>query len=138
MPAYKILEHTADIGFRAWGMSAADLFANAAHALMAIAAGPGTFRGVDNREVVVSGHDYESLMVNWLEEILYLFDTGRFAACAFTIDEISPSRLSARLTGEPREPALHPWKLIVKAVTYHQIEVAERDGQWTATVFLDV
>ena len=139
MPAgYQIVEHTADIGFHASGATPAELFAISARALMAIAADITNVAGTGEKRVQVTGHDYESLMVNWLDEILYLFDTSQFVARDFVIDEISPELVRARLIGEPRDPDRHPWKLIVKAITYHQIEVAERNGHWEATVFVDV
>jgi SHS2 domain-containing protein len=136
--SYEILEHTADIGFRAWGPTAAELFRIAACALMAIAAGGLFVSDIEQHAVEVTGHDYESLMVNWLEEVLYLFDSGRFAADNFIVTEITPEFLRAHLLGEPRDPARHPWRLIVKAITYHQIEVVERDGRWEARVFVDI
>jgi SHS2 domain-containing protein len=135
---FEVLEHTADVGFLARGASTAEVFANSARALMSIAAGRANIAPAGSREVVVRGHDYESLLVNWLSEILYLFDTGQFAAGDFEVLEIAADSLRARLHGEPRRPADHPWKLIVKAITYHQIEVAERNGRWEARVFVDV
>jgi SHS2 domain-containing protein len=105
---------------------------------MAIATGNIVIDGACARSVQVTGHDYESLMVNWLEEILYLFDSGQFSPCDFVIDEIGPESVRARLIGETRDPVRHPWKVIVKAITYHQIEVCERNGHWESTVFVDV
>jgi SHS2 domain-containing protein len=135
---FEIVEHPADVGFRAWGSTPADLFANSALALMSIAAEPDTVNGSEERAITVSGHDYESVLVNWLEEILYLFDSAQFAAREFRVDTISTVAVSGRLIGEPRDPARHTWKVIVKAVTYHGIEVAERNGQWQSRVFVDV
>jgi SHS2 domain-containing protein len=135
---FEIVEHPADVGFRAWGSTPADLFANSALALMSIAAEPDTVNGSEERAITVSGHDYESVLVNWLEEILYLFDSAQFAAREFRVDAISTVAVSGRLIGEPRDSARHTWKVIVKAVTYHGIEVAERNGQWQSRVFVDV
>ena len=137
-PPFEILEHTADIGFRAWGATPAALFANSAWALMSISADVSAVDGSEERSVTVGGHDYESLLVNWLEEILYLFDAAQFAAREFHVDEIAPTAVSGRLIGEPRDSARHPWKLIVKAITYHGIEVVERNGRWESRVFVDV
>ena len=135
---FEILEHTADIGFRAWGPTPAALFENAARAMGVIAADPDAADPRAELAVEVSGEDYESLLVNWLSEIVYLFDSGRFAAARSEVDEIAPHELRARLIGEPRDPARHPWRVIIKAVTYHEIEVAERNGRWEARVFLDI
>ena len=135
---FEILEHTADIGFRAWGPTPAALFENAARAMGVIAADADAIDPRGELTVEVTGEDYESLLVNWLSEIVYLFDSGRFAAARYEVDEITPQKLGARLIGEPRDPARHPWRLIIKAVTYHEIEVAERKGRWEARVFLDI
>jgi SHS2 domain-containing protein len=136
---FEILEHTADIGFRAWGATPAELFENAARAMMSIASEPSGFGGESEIAVEVSGEDWESLMVNWLSEILYLFDAGKFAPRDFEVREIAPERLRAQLRGEqPRDAARHRWELIIKAVTYHELQVAERNGRWEAEVFLDI
>lgn len=138
MNEYEILEHTADIGFRAWGPSPSELFRNAARAMMAIATEPETLSGFEERELETHGGDYPDLMVNWLSEVLYLFDTNQFAARDFRVDDIAADRLRATLIGEPREPERHPWELIIKAVTYHQLKVEQQNSRWQAEVFLDI
>lgn len=138
MNEYEILEHTADIGFRAWGPSPSELFRNAARAMMAIATEPETLSGFEERELETRGGDYPDLMVNWLSEVLYLFDTNQFAARDFRVDDIAADRLRATLIGEPREPERHPWELIIKAVTYHQLKVEQQNSRWQAEVFLDI
>ena len=148
-PSFAILEHTADIGFKAWAASAEQLFENSAEAMMAIAAEDCRIETREERSVEISGDDYESLLVNWLSEVLYLFDSEEFAVQQFHVESIEGPqadaamqddlmRLRARLVGERRDPQRHPWSLIVKAVTYHEIEVAKRDGRWEARVFLDI
>jgi SHS2 domain-containing protein len=135
-PQFEILEHTADVGFRAWGDTAEELFRQSALALAGIAFPNGA--GTDEYPVAVSGHDYESLMVNWLDEILYVFDSAKFAPYDFRVDEVAPTAIRARLIGEPRDAARHQWKVIVKAITYHGIEVVQRNGRWESRVFVDV
>ena len=146
---FTILEHTADIGFRAWGATAEELFESSARAMMAIAAEDCRIQTREERFVEVTGEDYESLLVNWLSEVLYLFDSEEFVAGRFHVDSVDaaktstglrekPARLRARLAGERRHPERHRWTLIVKAVTYHEIEVRERNGRWESRVFLDI
>ena len=135
---FEVLEHTADIGFRAWGATPAELFENAAQAMMSIAAETETIDPRGEVAIQATGEDYESLLVNWLSEVLYRFDAGLFAASHFRVDKIEPTMLEGRLMGETRDPARHRWKLIVKAVTYHDIEVSERDGRWESRIFLDI
>ena len=106
--------------------------------MMAIATEPETLSGLEERELETRGVDYPDLMVNWLSEVLYLFDTNQFAARDFRVDDIAADRLRATLIGEPREPERHPWELIIKAVTYHQLKVEQRNSRWQAEVFLDI
>ena len=135
---YEILEHTADIGFRATAATPAELFRNAALAMMAIAVDPATLSGNQEKNVDVSGDGYPDLLVNWLSEVLYLFDSDEFAGRDFRIDEIDENHLRAALIGEPRDPQRHTWELIIKAITYHQLKVEKADGRWQAEVFLDI
>jgi SHS2 domain-containing protein len=135
---FEILDHTADTGFRVWGASVAELFENSARAMMAIAADTSTVGTQAERTIEVDGEDYPSLLANWLSEILYLFDTDAFAPKEFHVQEISSTHLKARLTGEPRDPGRHPWALIIKAVTYYELRVEQRNGRWEAQVFLDI
>lgn len=135
---FEILEHTADIGFRAWGNSPAELFINAAHALQFIALDT---RNIAERYVypiAAAGEDYESLLVNWLNELLYYVDGERVVMGRFQIDQLSPERVSGKGWGEPRDPERHAPKLVIKGVTYHQLSVKEDGGRWVAQVFLDI
>ena len=147
--SFTILEHTADIGFSAWGATAEELFESSAQAMMAIAAEGCLIAAAEERFIEVTGEDYESLLVNWLSEVLYLFDSEEFVVGRFHVESVAaaetntgsrdePARLRARLAGEKRNPKRHPWSLIVKAVTYHEIEVTERNGRWESRVFLDI
>lgn len=135
---FEILDHTADTGFRAWGATVAELFENSARAMLSLAADTSAVTAGGERTVDVEGEDYESLLVNWLSEILYLFDTNTFAPRDFHVEEITPTRLKARLVGEPRDPGRHPWTLIIKAVTYYELTVEQRNGRWESQVFLDI
>jgi SHS2 domain-containing protein len=135
---FEILEHTADVGFAAEAPGPERLFEAAAQAFIEIAIEREAIAQSDALQIEVAGDDLPSLLVNFLEEMLYLFDTARFAPAAARVETVSPTRLRANLLGEARDPARHRWKLIVKAVTYHGLEVQERDGRWSARVFLDV
>lgn len=95
-------------------------------------------RRLERRPLRVEGDDVPSLLVNFLAEILSLFDAGHFAPARVEVARVTPTAVEATLVGEPRSPARHRWSLIVKAVTYHGLEVREHDGAWTARVFLDI
>ena len=77
-------------------------------------------------------------MFDWLNEVLYPFDSSRFAPRRFSVEDISEKRMRAGLFGEPRDPGRHRWKLIVKAITYHELKVLEKNGRWETEVYLDI
>jgi SHS2 domain-containing protein len=131
---FELLAHTADVGFRVRGSTLPELFENAARALMSFTTGQPA--PAEQRAVEVRGEDYPSLLVAWLNEVLYLFDSGELAPAAFHIHSLESTRLTATIEGSRRRD--ESWRLIVKAVTYHQIEVKETDGGWEAAVYLDV
>ncbi len=138
MAGFQILEHTADIGFRARGRTRCEMFSSAALALESIALDLSGVRPAQLYPLAVTGEDDESLLVNWLSEVLYHLDGKRVAFGRFEIDEITPTALRGRGWGEPRDAARHPPRLVVKGVTYHQLKIAKDAHGWCAEVFLDV
>lgn len=135
---FEILEHPADIGFRAFGKTLAELFENAALALVSIA---GEVDDVEPRQeyrLEATGGDTESLLVAWLSEVLYWFDGKRVGFRRFQVGNLQPQHIAAVGLGEPRETGRHRAKLIVKAVTWHQLQIKQEGGRWSATVYLDV
>ena len=135
---FELLDHPADIGFRVYGGTPAELFANAAWAMLSIAAEPAEVRPLGQYELSAEGTDYESLLVNWLNEVLYWYDGARIAFSEIQILSIAPTAIRAQASGEPRDPARHRSKVVVKAATYHQVRVAATPGGWVAEVYLDV
>ncbi len=135
---FEFLEHPADIGFRARGGTAGALFENSALALVSVALDPATVEPRQQFALEAEGGDYESLLVNWLSEVLWWLDGKRIAFHSFQVTRIGPSGLRAIARGEPRDPERHVSRLIVKAVTYHQLRVAREDGGWVAEVYLDI
>ena len=134
---HEILEHTADMGFRAFGESLPELFANSALALLSIAGDPAAVEPRHEYALAVSSGDLESLMVDWLNEVLYWFDGKQVAFRAFRVTRMDGSSLEAAALGEPRGER-HRARRIVKAVTWHQLRVERRGGRWVAEVYVDI
>lgn len=135
---FEILEHPADIDFRAFGGTLEELFANAAVALISIACEIEDVAPRTGYALSAAGADYESLLVNWLGEVLYWFDGKRIALRQFRATEFQPDSIRAAAWGEPRDPERHRSKLIVKAVTWHQLRIVRTDSGWMAEVYLDI
>ena len=137
-PVFEILEHPADIGFRAFGRSLAELFEHAAVALVSIAGEPADVEARQCYELDAAGEDCESLLVAWLSEVLYWFDGKRITFCRFHINWMDSCHLRAAAYGEPRNSVRHRAKTIVKAVTWHQLKISQTGSGWLAEVYLDV
>ena len=135
---FEVLEHPADIGFRAFGDSLPELFANAAVAMLSIAGDPAAAEPRHEYPIAVESGDRESLMVDWLSEVLYWFDGKRVAFRSFRVTGFDGTAIQAAGLGEPRDAERHRTRLIVKAVTWHQLKIEQRDGAWVAEVYLDI
>jgi SHS2 domain-containing protein len=135
---FEILEHTADIGFRAQAGTLQELFAESAAALVAIAMEPDYIADRLAYPLAASGIDRESLLVNWLNEVLYWVDGERVAFNRFEFQEFTPVLVRATGFGEPRDHLRHTPRLVVKGVTYHQLQVASDATGWSARVYLDI
>jgi SHS2 domain-containing protein len=135
---FEILEHTADIGIRVAAPTLPELFAAAAEALVAVVLDPSRIEHSEEYPIEATGEDNESLLVNWLNEIVYLLDGARAAPAKFAVDELTDTRVRGRAFGEPRDNDKHPHRIVVKAATYHQLRVERSAGEWRADVYLDI
>ncbi|TYO99337.1 SHS2 domain-containing protein [Geothermobacter ehrlichii] len=138
MRTHHLLEHTADMGIEAEGESLAELFVETGRGLRQMITGETVGSVSEEITVEITGGDREELLVNWLNEILYLFEIRGFFPAEFAIDEMDETHLRVRVGGERFDPARHPVEREVKAATYHQLVVEERDGTWRARVYVDL
>lgn len=137
-PMFEILEHAADVGFRARAGTLPELFERAAEAMVAIAMEPDGIEPRESYPIEAKGESQESLLVNWLSEVLYYLDGRRLALHGFKVKECTADRVTGAALGEPRQPSRHTAKLVVKGVTYHQLKIAQDEQGWYCEVFLDV
>lgn len=135
---FRVLEHTADIGFEAFGKNRKEVFANAGRALQSLMVDLSSIVPREEIEIQVTGADPGSLLVNWLSEILYRIDADGRLFHDFCIHSISDRSLSAVSRGEPFDRARHQVKLQLKAITYHQLALVETPDGWRAQVYVDI
>jgi len=138
MGGFRLLAHTADMGIEAEGDSPAEVFVAAARGLRCMIFGETAIAATRQISVEVEGADHAELLVAWLGEILYRFEVDRLAPAEFAIDEIDAGRVKGRILGETFDPHRHPVEREVKAITYHQVRVAQVDGGWRARVYVDL
>ncbi|MGQ4808038.1 Protein archease [Candidatus Entotheonellaceae bacterium PAL068K] len=135
---YEPLSHTADLGIIAYGRDLPELFSHAAWALFDLISDATTVRPRQTASVTIESIDLEDLLVRWLSELLYLYDTQRMLYSIITVTSLEPTRLSATLQGERLDPARHPIDTELKAVTYHQVAVVQVGERWQARVIFDL
>ncbi len=116
----------------------ADLFKNAAYAMLKLMVTGTPGKPLQRMKLSITAQDAGALMVDWLSEILYLFEGGKMVVQYIAIDAFSPSSLDATLEATPFTTEQHEIIHEIKAVTYHQIEVGEKNGRWEARVYFDL
>ena len=140
-PVYETFAHTADLGLRIEAPDLPTLLAEAGQALFAVIVS--NFDDVEPRvrkelqldPVDLSQPDY--LLVDWLNELLFVFETQALLLARFQLS-IDSGRLDAIAEGEPVDQARHRLAHEIKAVTYHGLKVAPTDSGLRAEVILDL
>ena len=137
-PDYTLLDHTADLGIKVLGTDLKDLFESAGRALMHLMIRAEISSKTTSMKISISGEDLADLMVRWLGEILYLFAGEKLLVTSICVGSVSSSHLEATLETAPFEPEFHEVLNDIKAVTYHQSQVTEKENGWEARIIFDV
>ena len=148
---YRLIEHTGDLSFVAYGKEVRELFQNAAFALFDVYADLSKVEEITERQINISIQaeagakearetdiDYEQLLVKWLNELLYINDVEDLLFRRFNVVELAAGRLSATACGEKFDTERHVILTPLKAVTYHRIEVVREPDRWRARVVVDL
>lgn len=135
---FDITDHTADVGIIAYGASLEELFSNAATALFSIITEPQKIERKVRFDVQVTSQDRESLLVEWLNELIYLFDVEHVLLNRFDIESLTDCELRAACYGEGLDPVKHKIKTGVKAATYHMLRLDKHGDGYKAQMILDI
>ena len=133
---FEELSHTAEVGLRVWAHTPAALFACAGQSMFnLIGAESEPASNVTQRMVKIEAPDSESLLVDWLSELVYLYETTGEVYLECQVDEWTSTSLTATVHGclPNQAPALH-----VKAVTYYDLQVRQIGDEWMAQVYFDI
>lgn len=138
----EMLDHTADVGFELSAPTLGGLFDEARRALLLVAFERPPESGPKEREVRLSAPDRETLLVRWLNELIYLVQDAAYvpARAELEVREAGGGacELEARLAGAPLLLEEYWWQGEIKSATFHGLEVHLEDGGWRARVILDV
>lgn len=131
---YEELSHTSEVGMRIHSSELPLLWACACEGMFGIMGARARDRQ-SSREVLIESVDRESLMVDWLSELLYLFESTGLVYDRAEISAWQTDRLTAIVSGG--RPARTPRRSI-KAVTYHGLQFRETGNGWMVDVYFDV
>ncbi len=135
MQKYEQLEHTADALVRAHGKNLSEMFANAAYAMFDQITDVKKVKATGEMKIVLEAETREQLLVDFLQELLFLNDTEDLVFSKFDV-KTDGRKLEALVWGEKFDEKKHPKRSVVKGVTYHQLEFDDKKG--TVTVLFDV
>ena len=140
---YRFLEHTADVGIEIRAPTLAAVYEIAGEALFQLiaprASEEAPVRTADwiAKDVESEGDEPELLLVNFLNDLLYLFEVEGLLFRRFEVRSLKSGRLQATAAGEPLDPGAAV-DTVVKAVTHHEACVERSGSHWRGVVYLDL
>jgi len=132
---YEEIEHTADVGIRAYGSTLNELFAHAAEGMFSLIADLTAVKEVGEIEVRLDAEDVPTLLLRWLSELLYVHETEHLLFTSFDV-KVTSTKLRGLARGEAINKKRHELKLAIKAVTRHRLSVDPEKG--TAEIIFDI
>ncbi|MBI4657177.1 MAG: archease, partial [Elusimicrobia bacterium] len=135
--AYKIIDKSGDIGIRVSGKSLAGVLENAARAVYDLMADAGKVEQTREKRLRIRAENYDSLIINFLNAIIYGIDAGGFIGKKIKIRMDSSSGklgLKAAIKGEKYSRLKHGSKFLLKAATYHNLKIENKKGKWIMEV----
>jgi SHS2 domain-containing protein len=138
MEQFTVLDISGDVGLTAFGGSLQEAFVNAAIGMYSLMTSLDAVAAEKTIDVSVESQSPDGLLVSWLNELIFHFDTYGFIGKKIYINEFSETRISANIAGEEFDPERHEGKLLIKAATYHQLRIEKKDERWEIRVIFDI
>jgi SHS2 domain-containing protein len=138
MKKYELINHTADIGIIAYGNTKEEAFEVAAEAMFDLICPLDKVEEKERFDIEVDAEDLESLLVTWLNELLYVFDVKKLIFKEFNVTLIGNNQLISHCFGEKFDPKKHEIIREIKAVTYNLLKIENKDNQWMIQVVFDI
>jgi len=135
---YRITTHQNELAVRIVGNSQADLFANSGFALFDVMSDIDKIEAAERLSLEVEGSDRDDLMVNWIRELLYLYQGSGYLLKEFKINEVKDTSVKAEVAGEKSDPDRHEIKQEIAAVAFHKSRMQKTGNQWIAQVIFEI
>ena len=138
---FQFFHHTGDVGVDIDAADPGALFADAARAFSETITDREALAADELVEVSLSADAIDLLLVDWLSELVYRFDADGWLARDVEVEVSRASdqwTLRGRLSGARLDPERHEVRVLVKAVTYHALEVVQIGSRWHARIIFDI
>jgi SHS2 domain-containing protein len=134
MKQYELIEHTADVGVKAYGKTLSEAFTHAAEGMFDIITDESAIRPIGEYTIKLEAPDLEQLLVDWLSQLLFLNGAYNLVFGRFEVT-LTGTSLSAHVFGEKYDTKKHRMGVEIKAVTYHMLQVHEEDPLFVQVLF---
>lgn len=135
---YRITTHQSELAVRITGNSQADLFTNSAFALFDVMTDIANVQTKESIPLEVEGSDRDDLMVNWMRELLYLYQASGYLLREFKIIEVKDTSVKAEVLGEKIDPDRHEIKQEIATVAFHKSRMEKTGNQWIAQLIFEL
>ena len=135
---YRILNRSSDLVIKVSGKTQAELFANSAFALFDLMTDVAKVDVKGHLSLEVEGVDRDDLMVNWMRELLYLYQGSGYLLREFKILDVKETYVRGQVSGEKFDPDRHEIQREIRSVAYHQSRMEKTEDQWTAQVMFEL
>ena len=138
---YELVDHTADLEIKVYGKDLEELLKNCSAAMMDVICDLNTIELKNQYSVSSSGNSEEELLVNLLQELLYLHEVKKLLFCKFEFkinDNIKNREVEGNVWGEEIDFSRHDLLNDIKAVTYSDLKVEHKNGKLSAKITFDI
>lgn len=135
---FETFEHTADIGLRIWAGRPEELLVEAGRAFFSVITDISAVGQVKKLTVRLKAESCEELLMSWLKELLFIFDTKHLLLSEFKIRQLNNCELVAEVAGEVLDRKKHTLGPEIKGITRHQFKLTEKANRYVAEVILDI
>lgn len=139
---FEVLDISGDVGIRAYGKTPSDLLVNAAIGMYDLITDLNKVEEKNAITISIEADSLEGLVVKYLNELIFYFDTYGFIGKRIEIisinEKVGSFNVIATVYGEAFDPERHERRLLIKAATYHNIKVEKVNDELRIDVIFDI
>lgn len=141
---YRELDHTADRALHVWGRGLADLLVGAARGMCSLMGDLEDLVPEFWRPIRLESSDREALLVEWLNELLYLVESEGLLFIDFRIESVTDSEVTqigtagATMVAHVGGAVAPVTRADIKAATFHDLKLVEDEAGWSTVITFDV